>query len=169
MTVLERNELIIKYIPLANKIANKFYSSVFFEEIKSAAYWGLVDAARKFKKDLNCSFFTYAKIRITGEIKDFFRQNKKRKFKLLLDEHEVSNNYFEHYNNIDLLDKLMSFLSITEKKIIKMYYLEDKNMKDIGRLFGLSESRISQLISKFKKNIRKKNENYIGDYPSFYC
>jgi DNA-directed RNA polymerase specialized sigma subunit len=50
-----------------------------------------------------------------------------------------------------------------------MYYLEDKNMKDIGRLFGLSESRISQLINKLKKNIRKKNEKFISDYPDLCC
>lgn len=80
MTIEERNELVIKYIPLANKLAfqkNKFTSkNICFDELKSAAYMGLVNAANKFDKKYNCSFYTYAKIRILGEICDFIRKNK---------------------------------------------------------------------------------------------
>jgi RNA polymerase sigma factor for flagellar operon FliA len=80
MTIKERNELITNYIPLANKLAfqkNKFVSkNITFEELKSAAYMGLVDAAIRFDNKRNCSFFSYAKIRISGEICDFIRKNK---------------------------------------------------------------------------------------------
>lgn len=80
MTIEERNELIINYIPLANKLAfqkNKLVSkNISFEELKSVAYMGLVDAAERFNIKYNCSFSTYAKIRILGEICDFIRKNK---------------------------------------------------------------------------------------------
>jgi RNA polymerase sigma factor FliA len=80
MTIEERNELITNYIPLANKLAfqkNKFVSkNLSIDELKSAAYMGLVDAANKFNLKYKCSFSTYAKIRILGEICDFIKKNK---------------------------------------------------------------------------------------------
>jgi DNA-directed RNA polymerase specialized sigma subunit len=37
---------------------------------------GLLDAANKFNLKYKCSFSTYAKIRILGEICDFIKKNK---------------------------------------------------------------------------------------------
>jgi RNA polymerase sigma factor (sigma-70 family) len=157
MTTEQRNQLVINYIPLANKIAcqkNKITpKSITLDELKSAAYLGLLDAANKYKKIKNCSFATYAKFRIIGEIKDFLRKNKKNHLEL---NEEFSYEDDQYYNNLDLFSYVFSFLDCTGQKIIRMYYIENKSMKEIGKNLNLNESRISQLISKYKKIIRKK-------------
>lgn len=162
MTLKQRNELITQYIPLANKLAkNKHtkYKNICFDEIRSAAYMGLVDAANKFKNNLNCSFYTYAKIRICGEISDFIK--KIRPHKGIITDIQDSNDHVDYYNNIDLLYKSISFLNKKSQKIIKMYYFENKSMKEIGEILDVSESRISQIITEIKKIIRNKMKLYL--------
>src|ERR1022692_3707077 len=74
----KRDELFNKYIPLANKIANNEKKDVpkcvQLEELVSAAYCGLLDAATKYDKEKNDQFPLYGKIRILGEINDYLRK-----------------------------------------------------------------------------------------------
>ena len=100
--------------------------SISFDEIKSASYMGLVDAANKFKDNLNCSFFTYAKIGICGEIYDYIKSLKKDKNKNIevLDNLYAYNHYDDNYNNVDFCNYLLSFLNLNCKEIIKMYYID---------------------------------------------
>lgn len=76
MTIEKRNELIIKFMPLANKLARKHSD---FEEARSVAFMGLIDAAENYDCNKG-SFYTYAHIKINGSIKDYFRKIKKYKF-----------------------------------------------------------------------------------------
>lgn len=158
MTIKERNELVINYVPLANKIANQKNKStpkcVSLDELKSAAYFGLLDAANKFDSELNCSFATYARFRIIGEIKDYLRKNIKFKFCQIKEDFLYED--VDYYNNLDLFSIVYSFLDCTGQKIIKMYYIENKSMKQIGHKLSLSESRVSQMMSNYKKIIRNK-------------
>ena len=155
MTIEERNELVLSDIPLANKIAsNKNKSTpknVTLDELRSAAYLGLIDAANKFKSDYSCSFSTYARFRIVGSIKDYL---KKTKINFI----ELKDNYFSicDYDKLCFVDDLFSFLDYNGQNIMKMYYIENKSMKQIGEIFGVSESRISQMMNKYKKIIRNK-------------
>lgn len=149
MTIKERNELVIKYIPLAKKIARKFSN---LEEVQSAAYYGLIDAANKYNSVYKSSFSSYAKIRISGEIKDYLRKNKQN-HQELKDDYSLDH---QDYTNLDLFAYVFSFLDCTGQKIIRMYYIEDRSMKEIGEQLDIGESRVSQLLSKYKKIIRKK-------------
>lgn len=155
MTIEERNQLVINYIPLANKIAiskNKSTpKSISLDDLKSEAYVGLIDAANKFDLKYSCSFSTYAKIRILGSIKDYLR-------KIKINFRELKDNYFVvfDYDKLDLFQDVLSFLDCTGQNVIRMYYLENKSMKQIGIQLGLSESRISQMMNRYKKIIRNK-------------
>lgn len=75
MTIFERNTLIENNLLLARKIAAYQYKKtpkcVSFDELESAAYYGLVDAANRYNGIT--SFDNYASRRIFGEIKDYLR------------------------------------------------------------------------------------------------
>jgi len=75
LTEENRNDLVIKNLPFAEKIAyyksRRVPRSVQFDELKSAAYIGLFDAACKY--DGSCPFVCYAFSRINGEIRDYLR------------------------------------------------------------------------------------------------
>jgi DNA-directed RNA polymerase specialized sigma subunit len=44
---------------------------------------------------------------------------------------------------------------------LKMYYVEQKTLKEIGVARGVSESRVSQIISKCHRKLRRSMENTI--------
>ncbi len=71
----DKQTLVLDHISFAEKIANNWFKKtppqVQFDELKSAAYMGLCDAATRhdFKRD----FKAFAAFRIVGEIKDYLR------------------------------------------------------------------------------------------------
>jgi RNA polymerase sigma factor for flagellar operon FliA len=76
-TLSERDELIMNHLDLAEKIAMKRNSmvprSVGSDELVSAAYMGLVEAANRFNGN-QASFKAYAIIKINGAIIDYLRE-----------------------------------------------------------------------------------------------
>ncbi len=42
-----------------------------------------------------------------------------------------------------------------EKTIISLYYVEEMNLREIGEIVGVSESRVSQILSATAKSLRK--------------
>jgi RNA polymerase sigma factor (sigma-70 family) len=148
-------KLVLDYMPLANSIAWKQSKItprwVSFEELKSAAYLGLVDAANKFDMSKG-SFGNYAKIRIFGAIKDHL--------KLLLDyginkQEEFFVENFEKTTTEDFFEFISRKLTTFEARVIRMYYIESRTMKEIGRKEKISESRVSQVISRVQGRLKK--------------
>lgn len=52
-------------------------------------------------------------------------------------------------------------LSSQEKLALKLYYLEDVNLKEIGKLIGAHESTASRLLEKVKMQLRKNVEKVL--------
>lgn len=156
-------KLIIDYIPLANKIAFQYFKKtpkkIFFEEIKSFAYLGLTDAANKYDPQKG-SFSNYAKIRISGSIKD----NLKELIKIDRIENSEQDVFEEKISftkfNIEVFDFFdlicQKINNDIDKSIIKMYFIENKTMKEIGIVNEISESRVSQILKKSLKQIKSK-------------
>jgi RNA polymerase sigma factor for flagellar operon FliA len=149
-------KLIVDYIPLANSIAFKkkkvLPKKISLDELKSAAYYGLIDAANKFNPKIG-SFYCYASIRINGAIKDHLR------FLGNFGKNDIVESYFFEKDNLSTLDFFEYLATKLEEKefdIIKMYYLESKTMTEIAEIKNLSESRISQIISKLHKKLKIK-------------
>lgn len=154
-------KLITDYMPLANSIAcrkkKNLPKHITLDELKSSAYFGLVDAASKYNPSIG-SFFNYASIRIEGAIKDHLKSLPI----CSINNSTQENNTIDSKNNFvetnDFFDFISSKISIIEYRIILMYYREFKTMKEIGDLEKLSESRISQIISKSHGKLRKALE-----------
>lgn len=152
-------KLIFDYMPLANSLAFKkkqiVPNYISLDELKSAAYMGLVEAANKYNP-LSGSFYNYAFIRINGAIKDHLRS-----FIDFDKNHTDIEKYESPINQLeikDFFDFVYTKLDLVESRIIRMYYLESKTMKEIGFIEELSESRVSQIISKSHKKLKKTLE-----------
>lgn len=88
MTIEERNQLVTKNINLANYLAVKQYKKypwISLDELKSAAYYGLLKAAINYNDKY--SFSSYASKRIVFEMKDHLRawRNYYNRNKILLE------------------------------------------------------------------------------------
>lgn len=166
MTITERNQLIENYLPLALKLASEKKKSmprkVDFEDLKSAAYFGLVDAAQKYNPSKS-SFGTYARFRIAGEIQDFIRESYRDslRFGVSLDQPDengncMAENIAAESNDADaeFFEDVAKKLNDLDKSILKMYYIDEMSMKEIGCEVGVSESRISQVLKRTRDRIR---------------
>tara|TARA_Y100000034_G_scaffold94926_1_gene115134 strand:- start:692 stop:1249 length:558 start_codon:yes stop_codon:yes gene_type:complete len=165
-------QLVEQYIPLANKLAYQKKRTVpnfiDVEELKSAAYMGLCEAASRFKEDYGVAFSTFAYPRIFGAIHDYLRERgwgKKTEPRNALsldapssdDGNECSlGDMLEakvERNDEEFLEVVSQNLDEQAKSVLRYYFIDDFSMKEVGEKFGVSESRISQLIKKYKKQI----------------
>jgi len=55
-----------------------------------------------------------------------------------------------------IISEAIDVLPEREKTILTLYYFEEMNLKEIGRVFDLSESRVSQILKKILIGLREK-------------
>jgi|SaaInlV_100m_DNA_2_1039680.scaffolds.fasta_scaffold08098_2 RNA polymerase sigma factor for flagellar operon FliA len=154
------NKLILDYMPLAEKMAwEKCRSTppnISIDDLKSAAYFGLVDAANKY--DYSVNFCTYARIRIMGEIFDFMRGiswgTRKSPFIPLSLDNDCVFDCFVSDCKCDFLEEISHKIKSSLYLVLRKYYIDGYSLKDIGNQLGVSESRISQMLSQAKKSAK---------------
>jgi RNA polymerase sigma factor (sigma-70 family) len=165
MTITERNQLIENYLPLAKSIVFERKKSlpkkVDIDDIQSAAYFGLVDAAQKYNPSKS-SFGTYARWRIVGEIKDFVRNACKAssRYGISLDQTDENGNSLaesipqKENNSNDFFEDATKKLTDLDRNILIMYYVHEMSMREIGCKIGVSESRISQVLKSARDTVK---------------
>lgn len=166
-------DLVLQYVPLANKLAYQKKKNlpkfVDIEDLKSAAYLGLVEAASRFDHKKGVAFSTFAYPRIFGAIHDYLREQAWFKNinkpvlsldSLVLDEKDYCLKDIIPSKAEHNVDECLEFFAINlddqAKNVFNYYYIEDYSMKEVGEKIGLSESRISQLIKNYKQTIKKR-------------
>ena len=78
MSLLDKEELIIKNIPLVKYMASKYYTSKLgleYEDLVSYGTMGLIDAANKFDCGKGAKFSTFASLKIKSFIIDEIRKS----------------------------------------------------------------------------------------------
>lgn len=166
--------LVEQYVPLANKLAYKKKRTVpnfvDIEELKSAAYMGLVEAASRFKPELGIQFSTFAYTRIFGAIHDYLREmgwGKRNEpvqaFSLSNPTKDDENCSFgdmleakENDNGDEFMEVITLNLDDKASQVLKSYFIDEYSLKEVGEKFGVSESRISQLIKQYKHQIKEE-------------
>lgn len=61
-----------------------------------------------------------------------------------------------HAQSAGIISAAVKTLPKQERMIVSLYYYEDLNMKEIGGILGVSESRVCQIHTKATKNLRAK-------------
>jgi len=155
-------------MPLAEKLAWKKHKTtprhIQIDDLKSAAYSGLVDAASKFNPAKNACFASYAAWRITGEIQDYLRELSWAKRKVVsavsLDNGDTPYvNFFAAKENrseaiTDFFEEATKSLNDVAKQIVSFYYVDGLSLKEIGQKIGVGESRVSQLLTHSKRLLK---------------
>jgi DNA-directed RNA polymerase specialized sigma subunit len=70
-------QLVLTHLTLAKRMArqkNRCIPHISYDELESAAYFGLVDAAVKYNSEKNDNFSNYASVRIAGAMSDYLRE-----------------------------------------------------------------------------------------------
>lgn len=187
--VCERNALVEQHLNLAHCLAKKRHRSVSpcvqFDELLSAAYSGLIDAASKYEEakaheKAKYPFPAYARIRIVGEMNDYLRScnwgSRKNPQHMLSLNAKITRNdnrelfrtdmlyddskcVVDHLNSRELFEKIIRGLPVTAKHVFRLRYLEDLTMKEVAEKLDISESRVSQLISQHSDYLKDALRN----------
>jgi len=67
---------------------------------------------------------------------------------VISDDEERTVSALEHQDDVDRIKKALSQLSEKEMQVISFYYYEGLTLKEIGRILGVTESRVSQIHGK---------------------
>jgi RNA polymerase sporulation-specific sigma factor len=153
------------------------------DDLYSAGYLGLYKAIKTFKPDKGIQFMTYATRIIENEMLMIFRKYKKMKTDMSIHEsmgsdaegHDLtleqilpdlrSEEELETIMRSELASKILEHLefrlSVTSRNGSKAFtiysiYLEGESThREIGDLFGLSQSYISRIITKCDKMVKE--------------
>ena len=162
LTLTERNDLITSHLSFADCLASaqfkKTPACVQWDELQSAAYMGLCDAAAKY--DGSKPFKVYATFRIFGEIKDYLRTLywAGRGQSVKVSSWDESYDYAaetEPESFDEFFDGISKNLSPIGKKVLRMYYAEDLTIKQIAEQVNLSATRVFQLLKSNLQTLRK--------------
>lgn len=167
----ERDRLIREYMPLARKMArskSRFLPHIDVEEFISAAYTGLVDAASRFDESKG-NFSSFARTRIYGEMQDYLRSlgfgskgsvsrgcTKFNSLDASTADGESILSFLEAAPSNDLrvvFEEAVEPLDETGRHIFKLRFVEERSLGEIGRELGVSESRVSQKITQYRKQL----------------
>jgi len=170
---MSTTQLVEQYVPLANKLAFQKKKSlprfIDIEDLRSAAYLGLVEAANRFNPDMGVCFSTFAYPRINGAIIDYLRdQGWMRRgdtCHIISLDAPVANSEMcvlgdtvaakeEITDQEEVLEVITLNLDNQAKAVLRHYFIDELSMKEVGEKFGVTEGRISQLIKEYKQRIR---------------
>lgn len=149
-------QLVLDHIPLALKMARRRSLSappnVSLDDLRSAAYMGLVDAACRFDPSRGFAFATYARLRIDGEMTDHMRSSLfGSETRPIMDGED-----FPCPPEPDIPPVDLSCLDDREVRIVRLHYFDNRTLKEIGFSEGVGESRISQILGECRKKIKRK-------------
>jgi RNA polymerase sigma factor (sigma-70 family) len=166
-----QQQLVLQYVPLANKLAYQkkrtLPNFIDIEELKSAAYLGLVEAASRYNPDFGVAFSTFAYPRVFGAIYDYLRDLGHSVRCVSLDVPSTEDEACDlkdtiaspvERNNSEFLEVVGVDLDGQAEQILRLYFIEEYSMKEVGLRLGVTESRISQLIKRYKQHIRDRWE-----------
>lgn len=145
---MTKTDLILEHLTYANCLAKRYkkHSSCSLDELISAAYMGLVEAASKFDISKNVKFTTYAYWKIHSSILDYIRETKFY-LPILTD--------ISHASKVTFFE-LIDGLTDINREVIILYYINGYTLNEIAEKIGYSKSRVGQ-IKEESERILKRN------------
>jgi RNA polymerase sigma factor for flagellar operon FliA len=107
--------------------------------------------------------------KMNSSVSDYEKQRSKAQSKIVtsLDSEQAGadSSFVEHYGpenaledteTLDWLSQKVSDLPQREQLILSLYYTDEMNLREIGAILEISESRVSQILTKTVEVLRKK-------------
>lgn len=173
--IARRDALVVDHLslvaPIARQIAARLPRSFELDDLIQAGNLGLIDAAKKFKKERGIPFGAYARFRIRGEILSSVRRHEwdNSTTEELTEHHEGIPDLSiapENFMNLKEVRKIVEdtigrLLPDKERTVLEIKYLQNSDLNEAARQLKLCPSRASQLhreaLRKLSKSARLRN------------
>lgn len=188
-----RETLICRNLRLVQYISKKYTVTNLEEDLFSIGVIGLIKAIDSYNIDKNILLVTYAARCIDNEILMYLRKNKKYISEISIDTPNLS---YKDGNEIESLSEIIPdskstlFIESLEKEevfftvlntvsnqvyeksfknfIIFLYMISGKKQREVAKKFGISQSYVSRIFTKLKKQCKNCNCNKIHKYTNIY-
>ena len=141
----------------------KLPSGIDLDDLIQAGTVGLLDALQRFDANAGASFSTFASQRIRGAMIDELRTRdwlprSVRRNARAVDQcvHRLEQKLGRPAEQREQLTAAIETLPEREKLLLALYYQEELNLKEIGAVLGVTESRVCQLHSQAVSRLRAK-------------
>ena len=142
-------QLVSEHAPLVRRIAHHLASRlpecVQIEDLLQAGMVGLLDAARRYDASHGAAFSTYAEVRVRGAMLDELRRGD-----------WVPRSVHRRAREVAEAIRAIEELPERERQVLALYYDEDLNLREIGAVLGVTESRVSQIRSQALLRLRAR-------------
>ena len=165
---IDTEQFVIEYTPLVKRIAYhmmaRLPASVQVDDLIQAGMIGLLDAITRYEGSYGRQFESYAAQRIRGSILDELRdadwlsrglRKKMRQIEAAVNLLEQRNGCVPSEQELAAIDHLPE----REKQVMGMHYEQEMNLREIGEVLGVSESRVCQLHTQAIARLRSKLRN----------
>jgi len=160
-------KLLDQFQPLIHKAAWQSHLNPIREDALSQAYISFLEAVKMYNPSRNIPFAGYAKAKIYGDIRTFFKQNRRNWQREVSTEYETAgqtilDQLFAPTTDIDdSLDKiyvqtLLAQLPRKQKQVLWQTIIHDKTQKETALLLHLSQQSIAALQKKALNSLRKQ-------------
>ncbi len=114
------------------------------------------DELDEIKRLSSISFISFEELGISDS------NDKSKLMKYLVDDDEDALAHTSYRELKEVLGRSINDLPEKDKMVLSLYYFDEMTMKEIGKVLGISESRVSQIHSRAILNLRKKLRNTDG-------
>lgn len=155
-------QTVIDHLPLARKIAAKrkrnIPAQVSLDELRSAAYMGLVDASKRY--DGTQVFANFAIPRIEGAITDYLRELRWGSRRSPVKTQGVEDRGQEACEYDDLFEVVSKPANARVRNILRQHFMEGESQTDIASSLGVTRQSVSQSIQAFVADARSRWPEY---------
>lgn len=169
-------DLVTSNLGLIKSLVSKFIkdkSKIEDSDLYSVACIAIVEASKTFDPS-KAKFSTWATRHMKQAVLDQIRKNKRNNSYLVMlgdleqkEQEEVLSEELRKvpYHLLELARPTDTDAKNTKesKKMLLMYYLEEKSLSEIGEFFGYTKEGVRKKISKVLSEIKEKNKNILDN------
>ncbi|MCD4819425.1 MAG: sigma-70 family RNA polymerase sigma factor [Candidatus Cloacimonetes bacterium] len=150
-------------IPLVKKIASNYLNSgVTMEELMQEGTLGVYEAFQRFDPQKKVKFSTYAVFWIKKYILKFIgaKKNDEKLNEALTFEKNVFSKAISSKSDITDNKKIIftENIPIQEREVLELLFNEEKTLKEISKILGISREKVRQIKEKGLRRLRMKKK-----------
>jgi RNA polymerase sigma factor (sigma-70 family) len=159
--VARRNRLIERHLfllpPVAHRLMRSLPTSTELDELIADGAVGLLSAAIRFERARGVPFARFATRYIRGAMIDGVRQGWRAARARSIVDFAMLDPRFDQVEKCLDARAIMRLESDNRRRLVLvLYYLDQLTMKRIGRMLGVSEARVSQLVNGSLRSLRQR-------------